>query len=419
MEKRLFNKLGFETSLLGLGCMRFPQKNGKIDLLETEKLVDACMAGGINYFDTAYVYGDGDSENAVKRTLVERYPRERFYLANKLPMWLIPEGHTPQELLETSLKRTGVTYFDQYLLHNLNQENWEICKKENLVDFIFAKKAAGAVRNAGFSFHDTPEVLHEILDAADWDFVQLQINYYDWETAQRAKEQYEMVEARGIPCIIMEPVRGGSLASPHPDVVSLLTAAAPKASPASWALRFAGSLPNTAVVLSGMSDMAQVTENLRLFGQFQPLSIAETELLQQAVSILESLPLIPCTGCNYCKGCPKGVRISSAFEAYNSCLRFDQMADLRARIQSCGIADCIECGKCEGHCPQHIAIPKELKRVLACAEAEVIRINPIFHSIVSLRLTPIWAKPQINVQGSCCKMQGILQQLPCHIIQRN
>jgi len=265
-----------------------------------------------------------------------------------------------------------VTYFDQYLLHNLNQENWEICKKENLVDFIFAKKAAGAVRNAGFSFHDTPEVLHEILDAADWDFVQLQINYYDWETAQRAKEQYEMVEARGIPCIIMEPVRGGSLASPHPDVVSLLTAAAPKASPASWALRFAGSLPNTAVVLSGMSDMAQVTENLRLFGQFQPLSIAETELLQQAVSILESLPLIPCTGCNYCKGCPKGVRISSAFEAYNSCLRFDQMADLRARIQSCGIADCIECGKCEGHCPQHIAIPKELKRVLACAEAEAI-----------------------------------------------
>lgn len=372
MEKRLFNKLGFETSLLGLGCMRFPQKNGKIDLLETEKLVDACMAGGINYFDTAYVYGDGDSENAVKRTLVERYPRERFYLANKLPMWLIPDGHTPQELLETSLKRTGVTYFDQYLLHNLNQENWEICKKENLVDFIFAKKAAGAVRNAGFSFHDTPEVLHEILDAADWDFVQLQINYYDWETAQRAKEQYEMVEARGIPCIIMEPVRGGSLASPHPDVVSLLTAADPKASPASWALRFAGSLPNTAVVLSGMSDMAQVTENLRLFGQFQPLSAVETELLRQAVSILESLPLIPCTGCNYCKDCPKGVRISSAFEAYNSCLRFDQMADLRARIQSCGIADCIECGKCEGHCPQHIAIPKELKRVLACAEAEAI-----------------------------------------------
>ena len=217
MEKRLFNKLGFETSLLGLGCMRFPQKNGKIDLLETEKLVDACMAGGINYFDTAYVYGDGDSENAVKRTLVERYPRERFYLANKLPMWLIPEGHTPQELLETSLKRTGVTYFDQYLLHNLNQENWEICKKENLVDFIFAKKAAGAVRNAGFSFHDTPEVLHEILDAADWDFVQLQINYYDWETAQRAKEQYEMVEARGIPCIIINASAQATIFSVLPD----------------------------------------------------------------------------------------------------------------------------------------------------------------------------------------------------------
>ena len=234
MEKRIFDKLGFETSLLGLGCMRFPQKDGKIDLAETEKLVDACIAGGINYFDTAYVYGDGDSENAVRRTLVERYPRERFYLANKLPMWLLPEGHTPQELLETSLRRTGVSYFDNYLLHNLNQENWDICKKERLVDFIFAKKTAGIVRNAGFSFHDTPEVLNEILHAGDWDFVQLQINYYDWETAQRAREQYEMVTERGIPCIIMEPVRGGALASPHPDVVSLLRSADPEASPASW-----------------------------------------------------------------------------------------------------------------------------------------------------------------------------------------
>lgn len=368
MEKRFFEKLGFSTSLLGLGCMRFPQKGGKIDLAEAEKLVDACVAGGINYFDTAYVYGDGDSENAVRRTLVERYPRDRFYVANKLPMWLIPEGHTPQELLETSLRRTGVACFDNYLLHNLNQENWEICKQENLVHFIFAKKAAGIIRNAGFSFHDTPEVLSEILDAADWDFVQLQVNYYDWETAQRAREQYEMVSARGIPCIIMEPVRGGALAAPHPDVVSLLAQADAGASPASWALRFAGSLPNTAVVLSGMSTMAQTEENLRLFGRFQPLSSEETTLLSQAVSVMESLPLIPCTGCNYCKDCPKDVRISGAFEAYNSCLRFDQMDELPARIQNFHIADCIECGKCETHCPQHIKIPETLKKVLTAAE---------------------------------------------------
>lgn len=373
MEKRFFNQLGFETSLLGLGCMRFPQKDGKIDLSETEKLVDACMAGGINYFDTAYVYGDGDSENAVKRTLVERYPRERFHIANKLPMWLLPEGHTPQELLDTSLRRTGVTYFDNYLLHNLNQENWEICKKERLVAFIFAQKAAGVIRNAGFSFHDTPEVLSEILNAADWDFVQLQINYYDWETAQRAKEQYELVAARGIPCIIMEPVRGGSLASPHPAVVSLLADADSKASPASWALRFAGSLPNAAVVLSGMSDLAQVTENLRLFGPLQPLNEAEAGLLQQAVTILESLPLIPCTGCNYCKDCPKDVRIASAFDAYNSCLRFDRMADLKTRVEGLRLPDCIECGECEGRCPQHIAIPEELKKVLTYAQAEAKR----------------------------------------------
>lgn len=371
MEKRIFDKLGFETSLLGLGCMRFPQKDGKIDLAETEKLVDACIAGGINYFDTAYVYGDGDSEHAVRRTLVERYPRERFYLANKLPMWLLPEGHTPQELLETSLRRTGVSYFDNYLLHNLNQENWDICKKERLVDFIFAKKAAGIVRNAGFSFHDTPEVLNEILHAGDWDFVQLQINYYDWETAQRAREQYEMVTERGIPCIIMEPVRGGALASPHPDVVFLLRSADPEASPASWALRFAGSLPNTAVVLSGMSTMEQVEENLRLFNHFQLLSGEEQELLRQAVAVLEGLALIPCTGCNYCKDCPEDVRISSAFDAYNTCLRFDQMAELQTRIQELHISNCIECGKCEGHCPQHIAIRSELKKILACTEALV------------------------------------------------
>ena len=227
------------------------------------------------------------------------------------------------------------------------------------------------MRNAGFSFHDTPEVLNEILHAGDWDFVQLQINYYDWETAQRAREQYEMVTERGIPCIIMEPVRGGALASPHPDVVSLLRSADPEASPASWALRFAGSLPNTAVVLSGMSTMEQVEENLRLFNHFQLLSREKQELLRQAVAVLEGLALIPCTGCNYCKDCPKNVRISSAFEAYNSCMRFDQMADLRARIQTCHIADCIECGKCETHCPQHIAIRSELKKILACAEALV------------------------------------------------
>lgn len=373
MEKRSFQKLGFETSLLGLGCMRFPQKGGKIDRAETEKLVDACIAGGINYFDTAYVYGDGDSENAVRRTLVERYPRDSFYVANKLPMWLLPEGHTPQELLETSLRRTGVTYFDNYLLHNLNQENWEICKTENLVDFIFAKKAAGIIRNAGFSFHDTPEVLSEILKDADWDFVQLQINYYDWETAQRAKEQYEMVAARGIPCIIMEPVRGGALASPHPDVVSLLAGSDPQASPASWALRFAGSLPDTAVVLSGMSTVAQAVENLRLFDRFHPLSGEETALLSQAVGVMESLPLIPCTGCDYCKDCPKDVRISGAFEAYNACLRFDQMDALQARVQSFHIADCIECGKCETHCPQHIEIREELKKVLAAAGHSAVK----------------------------------------------
>ena len=378
MEKRLFNKLGFETSLLGLGCMRFPQKNGKIDLLETEKLVDACMAGGINYFDTAYVYGDGDSENAVKRTLVERYPRERFYLANKLPMWLIPEGHTPQELLETSLKRTGVTYFDQYLLHNLNQENWEICKKENLVDFIFAKKAAGAVRNAGFSFHDTPEVLHEILDAADWDFVQLQINYYDWESENvQSRKCYEVAEKHGVPVIVMEPVKGGTLANMVGEPARILSALDENASYASYAVRYAASLPNVILVLSGMSDLKQLQDNTAYMKDFQPLTDKEQQAIGKVVEELEKLPTIPCTNCRYCvEGCPKKIRIPDIFGVYNMGVQFGvtdvTRGSYRCQIDGSGKAgDCIKCGKCEAQCPQHLEIRKLLEEAADIYEKEM------------------------------------------------
>ena len=378
MEKRLFNKLGFETSLLGLGCMRFPQKNGKIDLLETEKLVDACMAGGINYFDTAYVYGDGDSENAVKRTLVERYPRERFYLANKLPMWLIPEGHTPQELLETSLKRTGVTYFDQYLLHNLNQENWEICKKENLVDFIFAKKAAGAVRNAGFSFHDTPEVLHEILDAADWDFVQLQINYYDWESENvQSRKCYEVAEKHGVPVIVMEPVKGGTLANMVGEPARILRALDENASYASYAVRYAASLPNVILVLSGMSDLKQLQDNTAYMKDFQPLTDKEQQAIGKVVEELEKLPTIPCTNCRYCvEGCPKKIRIPDIFGVYNMGVQFGltdvTRGSYRCQIDGSGKAgDCIKCGKCEAQCPQHLEIRKLLEEAADIYEKEM------------------------------------------------
>ena len=286
-------------------------------------------------------------------------------------MWLIPEGHTPQELLETSLKRTGVTYFDQYLLHNLNQENWEICKKENLVDFIFAKRRQGR-----FGMPASPSMIRRRFCMKFWmpptgtlfssrsiimtgKRPSAQRNNMKWlrpaafpaSSWSRARRLARFAASRrGLSAYRCRPKgKPGLMGAPvcrEPSQYGSRTqryvrhGAGNRKSPALWPVSAAQHSGNRAAPAGGIH--------------------------------LESLPLIPCTGCNYCKGCPKGVRISSAFEAYNSCLRFDQMADLRARIQSCGIADCIECGKCEGHCPQHIAIPKELKRVLACAEAEAI-----------------------------------------------
>ena len=362
-------------SLLGFGTMRLPTTaDGAIDEDTTQAMVDYALAHGVNYFDTAWAYMQNLSETVVGRCL-KKHPRDSFYLATKYPGHTLTCDPDPADTFAQQLEKCQVDYFDFYLLHNVYENDVDIYTdpRWGIIDYFVEQKRLGRIKHLGFSTHADLPCLTAFLEryGKEMEFCQIQLNYLDW-TIQRAREKYELLEKHHIPVWVMEPVRGGKLAALDADSEQQLHALRPGASIASFGFRWLQGLDNVHMVLSGMSDMAQVTENLRLFGQFQPLSIAETELLQQAVSILESLPLIPCTGCNYCKGCPKGVRISSAFEAYNSCLRFDQMADLRARIQSCGIADCIECGKCEGHCPQHIAIPKELKRVLACAEAEAI-----------------------------------------------
>lgn len=366
MEHHVFKSLKTETSLLGLGCMRFPRTdNDEIDMERVCNMVDECMERGVNYYDTAYVYGpDGESENAVRKALVERYPRESFMLADKLPSWVVEsEKKSPQEIFSTTCDRLGVDYIDFYLIHSLDDENWNLCKKHNLLEFAKELKRDGKIKRLGFSFHGTVDLLKEIIAVYDWDFVQLQLNYYDWETNQRAREQYEIVHNAGIPCIVMEPVRGGALANPHPNVLAPLKEILPEATPASWALRFVGSLDGVATVLSGMSDEAQVRENLDLFNNFVPLNSEEHEAVKKAAKAFEALPIIPCTGCNYCDGCPKKIEIPKAFRAYNNALQFNKMDTLRENLEPLKLDTCIECGVCAGHCPQHISVPEQLKRI--------------------------------------------------------
>lgn len=364
MEHHVFKSLKTETSLLGFGCMRFPRtKMNRIDMKRVCKMMDECMAMGVNYYDTAYVYGPrGESENAVRKALVERYPRESFMLADKLPAWVVEsEKKSPQKIFETTCKRLGVDYIDFYLLHSLNDENWALCKKHNLVEFARNLKKEGKIKRLGFSFHGSVELLKELVEYGEWDFIQLQLNYYDWETSQRAREQYEIVHNAGIPCIVMEPVRGGALANPNPKVLEPLKEVLPDATPASWALRFVGSLDGVATVLSGMSDEAQVRENLDLFNNFVPLNDKEYEAVKKAAKAFAELPIIPCTGCNYCNGCPKKIEIPKAFHAYNNALQFNKMETLRKELEPLKLDKCIECGVCANHCPQHISVPEQLK----------------------------------------------------------
>lgn len=366
MKHHIFENLNCTPSLLGLGCMRFPRtKLGTLDMDAVCRMVDYCMDKGINYYDTAYVYGPmGESEKAVRKALVERYPRESFMLADKLPAWVVESFKlSPKRIFETTCKRLGVTYIDFYLLHSLDDTNWKLCKKHNLVEFARNLKKDGKIKRLGFSFHGTPELLREIIKEGEWDFVQLQLNYYDWETKQRAREQYEIVENAGIPVIVMEPVRGGALANPHAEVLTPLKEVSPEASPASWALRFAGSLPGVVTVLSGMSDEAQVKENVDMFNNFKPLTETEYEAVKKAAEAFNKLPIIPCTGCNYCSDCPKKIKISKAFRTYNEAIQFNRADGLKKELSKLKINSCLECGLCAGHCPQHIDIPEELKRL--------------------------------------------------------
>ena len=356
---------------LGFGLMRLPTlPDGKIDIEQSKTMTDMFINAGCTYFDTAWVYGGGASECAAKEILVDRYPRESFQLATKLFM---KEGLTTVEeaekMLATSLERTGAGYFDFYLLHSLNRDRVRYYDEHDMWGFIKRKKEEGVLRHVGFSFHDTADILDKFLtDHPDMEFVQLQINYLDWENESiQSRACYEVARKHGMPIIVMEPVKGGNLANPPESVAEILKAANPEVSPSSWAIRFAASLPGVVTVLSGMSNVAQMADNLSYMTDFKPLDEQELAVIEQVRKAFAEIPTIPCTACAYCmKDCPANIAIFDTFRAVNNYRLYANLGASKSRYERATkekskASACIDCGQCEEVCPQRISIRAELK----------------------------------------------------------
>lgn len=367
---------------LGFGCMRLPVANGNSEEIDDAvfcRMIDHYMEQGFVYFDTAYPYHNQKSEEAVRRCLVERYDRERFLLADKMPVWLVQNMEDYSEIFERQLARCGVTYFDFYLFHAMNKTRVEETEKTGGFAFVQRMKTEGRIRHIGFSFHDTAEALEEILkNHPEMEFVQLQINYYDWESENvQSRKCYEVAEKHGVPVIVMEPVKGGTLANMVGEPARILSALDENASYASYAVRYAASLPNVILVLSGMSDLKQLQDNTAYMKDFQPLTDKEQQAIGKVVEELEKLPTIPCTNCRYCvEGCPKKIRIPDIFGVYNMGVQFGltdvTRGSYRCQIDGSGKAgDCIKCGKCEAQCPQHLEIRKLLEEAADIYEKEM------------------------------------------------
>lgn len=369
MKYSEFSNIKGKVSKLGFGLMRLPKLyEGKedIDFKEAEKLVDLAYQNGVNYFDTAYVYHGGESEIFAGKIL-NKYPRESYNLATKLPGWAIKnDGKTVDELFNEQLEKCEVEYFDFYLLHSLNRDIWNTFKSVNAYENLKEKKSQGQIKHLGFSFHGDMELFKELLENYEWDFVQLQINYYDWE-ADNAKDFYKLLEDKNIPCIVMEPVRGGSLQKLNDEAVEVFKKLS-SSSPASYALRFVAQLPNVLVTLSGMSTYEQVKDNINTFNECRPLSDEEMKAIEEANVLFRKNFSIPCTACKYCvTECPKGIDIPSCFSAFNEYNATREIKDLNKTYllipKEKQAHNCIDCKKCMEHCPQEINIPRKLSNI--------------------------------------------------------
>lgn len=357
-----------ELSLLGFGTMRLPlNPDGGIDEPQVEEMVKYAIDNGVNYFDTAYPYHDGESERVIGRILA-KYPREQFYLADKFPGHQIFSDYSPEKFFEEQLKRCQVEYFDFYLLHNVYEKSINTYKdsKWKIVDYLLEQKRNGRIKHLGFSCHGSLEIMKEIIDycQGELEFCLIQLNFLDW-TLQGAKEKYEMLTELGIPVWVMEPVRGGKLAKLSPEQETLLKEKRPEESIPAWSFRFLQDLPNVHMVLSGMSATEHMKDNVKTFENYKPLSDEERQLL---FDIAESMKdSVPCTSCKYCvAGCPKGLDIPMLISVYNE-LKFMPTVNASMRIEALEEekrpAACIACGKCNRVCPQGIDIPKIMKEL--------------------------------------------------------
>lgn len=360
---------------LGFGLMRLPKvedaSGERIDLGQVERMVDAFLDAGLTYFDTAYVYHDGQSERVARAALVERHPREAFTLATKLPAWKLEKPEDMQRIFDEQLERTGAGFFDYYLLHNVADEHIDIYERMGAWEWAQRLRDEGLIRHLGFSFHDTADVLDRLLtEHPEVEFVQLQINYLDWgHDVVQSGACYEVAERHGVPVVVMEPVKGGTLAKLPEDVAAPLTALDASASQASWALRFAASLSQVKMVLSGMSTEAQMADNLATLAPsaFKPLTQEERDALHEVVSRYTSVETVGCTACRYCTpGCPQGIDIPAIISCVNNRRRYrdsrSEMAYQRALTAGSARASaCVQCGQCESACPQHLPIIEVLK----------------------------------------------------------
>lgn len=362
---------------LGFGCMRLPLAEAgnfkAVDIAEVECMVDTFLERGFTYFDTAYMYHDFHSECVVREALVERHPRNSFTLATKLPTMFLKSEGDQERIFAEQLSKCGVDYFDYYLLHNLNTANYRTVERFDSFAFAARMKAEGRIRHVGFSFHDSAELLDEILAAhPETEFVQLQINYLDWDNESiQSRKCYETARRHGKPVVVMEPVKGGALAQVPQEAERLFRSVRPDLSPASWAIRYAASLEGVAMVLSGMSSPRQMADNISYMRDFQPLTPDEHDAIARAVQIINRSIAIPCTACRYCvAGCPRRIAIPEYFALYNADRQslnngFSVQGVYYANLtQHHGKAsDCIGCRKCEKSCPQHLGIVEGLRKV--------------------------------------------------------
>jgi len=356
---------------LGFGMMRLPTNGSddNINIDQTKEMVDYYMDNGMNYFDTAWFYHGGKSEGAFKEAVGNRYPRESFVVADKMPIWEVDKPEDVERIFNTQLERCGVEYFDYYLLHALDGAKNKKCEDMGAYEFCLKMKEEGKIKSFGFSFHGTTEdIKHILANHPEFEFVQLQVNYYDWEFDY--KEQYEIARSYDLPIIIMEPVRGGFLAKMPKEIEDMFKAANPNMSIASWSVRWVASLDGVMTTLSGMSNMEQVIDNVASLKEFKPLTAKENAIVEKAVKLLVDAPTIPCTDCKYCADCPVDIPIYDIFGIYNEeFLNNQSLSDFNKKYKeidkSVNASACIQCGLCEPLCPQNIPIIEKLADINA------------------------------------------------------